>query len=60
MGFRQCAHTWKILEVNAYAERVTDPILAHFSKNLFKVAGKIGKIKMTMRVDKHAGLNADI
>jgi hypothetical protein len=29
------------------------PVFPHFSKNLVKVAGKIGEIKMAVRVDKH-------
>jgi hypothetical protein len=53
MGFRQCTHARKIFQVNAHAERVGHLVFPHFPKNLFKVAGKIGKIKMTMGVDKH-------
>ncbi len=53
VSFGQCKHFGKILEVDAHAERMTYVVIAHSTQQFVEVARKIGKIQMTMRVNKH-------
>ena len=45
----------KILKIDAHAECMTDVVFPHSCQQFIQPAREIGKIKMTMGIDKHSG-----
>jgi hypothetical protein len=55
MVLGKSADPGKILEIDTHTECMTDVIFPHSCQQFIQPAREIGKIKMTMGIDKHGG-----